>query len=90
MFNKSVNDIQSLGIFKKVEAEIYEGSNSSLKEIDLELAESPTGEIALTAGFGTPGETLGGGIREITLGKGIRLDTNIELTQLNQRKICIF
>ena len=32
-----INDIQSLGIFKKVEAEIYEGSNSSLKEIDLEI-----------------------------------------------------
>ncbi len=81
LFNKSVNDIQSLGIFKKVEAEIYEGSNSSLKEIDLEIEERPTGEIALTAGFGTTGETLGGGIRENNfLGKGIRLDTNIELT----------
>ena len=81
LFNKSINDIQSLGIFKKVEAEINEGSNSSLKKIDLEIEERPTGEISLTAGFGTTGETLGGGIRENNfLGKGIRLDTNIELT----------
>ena len=81
LFNKSLNDIQSLGIFKKVEAEINEGSNSSLKKIDLEIEERPTGEISLTAGFGTTGETLGGGIRENNfLGKGIRLDTNVELT----------
>ncbi len=81
LFNKSLNNIQSLGIFKKVEAEINEGSNSSLKKIDLEIEERPTGEISLTAGFGTTGETLGGGIRENNfLGKGIRLDTNIELT----------
>ena len=81
LFNKSVNDIQSLGIFKKVETEINEGSNASLKEINLEIEERPTGEISLTAGFGTTGETLGGGIRENNfLGKGIRLDTNLELT----------
>ena len=81
LFNKSVNDIQSLGLFKKVETEINEGSNSSLKEIDLNVEERPTGEISLTAGFGTTGETLGGGIRENNfLGRGIRLDTNLELT----------
>ncbi len=81
LFNKSVNDIQSLGIFKKVEAEINEGSSPSLKEINLEIEERPTGEISLTAGFGTTGETIGGGLRENNfLGKGIRLDTNLELT----------
>ena len=81
LFNKSVNDIQSLGIFKKVKAEINEGSSPSLKEINLEIEERPTGEISLTAGFGTTGETIGGGLRENNfLGKGIRLDTNLELT----------
>ena len=81
LFNKSVNDIQSLGIFKKVQAEINEGSSPSLKEINLEIEERPTGEISLTAGFGTTGETIGGGLRENNfLGKGIRLDTNLELT----------
>tara|TARA_B100000900_G_scaffold408235_1_gene422183 strand:- start:276 stop:2519 length:2244 start_codon:yes stop_codon:yes gene_type:complete len=81
LFNKSINDIQSLGIFKKVESEINEGSNPSLKEIDLKIEERPTGEISLTAGFGTTGETIGGGIRENNfLGKGIRLNTNLEIT----------
>ena len=81
LFNKSVNNIQSLGIFKKVLTEVNEGSNESLKEIDIEVEERPTGEISLTAGFGTTGETIGAGIKENNfLGKGIKLNTNIELT----------
>ena len=81
LFNKSINDIQSLGIFKKVKTDIKKGSNDSFKEIDLTIEERPTGEISLTAGFGTDGETIGGGIRENNfLGKGIKLDTNLEIT----------
>ena len=53
----------------------------SFKEIDIDVEERPTGEISLTAGFGTTGETIGGGIKENNfLGKGIKLNTNIELT----------
>ena len=81
LFNKSINDIQSLGIFKKVKTDIKKGSNDSFKEIDLNIEERPTGEISLTAGFGTDGETIGGGIKENNfLGKGIKLNTNLELT----------
>ena len=81
LFNKSVNNIQSLGIFKKVETEIVDGSNQSFKEIDINVEERPTGEISLTAGFGTTGETIGAGIKENNfLGKGIKLNTNLELT----------
>ncbi len=81
LFNKSINDIQSLGIFKKVSTDIKKGSNDTFKEIDLNIEERPTGEISLQAGFGTDGETIGGGIRENNfLGKGIKLDTNLELT----------
>ena len=81
LFNKSINDIQSLGIFKKVKTDIKKGSNDSFKEIDLNIEERPTGEISLTAGFGTDGETIGGGIRENNfLGKGIKLDTLLEVT----------
>ena len=81
LFNKSVNDIKSLGIFKKVSTNIKKGSNDTFKEIDLNIEERPTGEISLTAGFGTDGETIGGGIRENNfLGKGIKLDTNLEIT----------
>ena len=81
LFNKSVNNIQSLGIFKKVKTEVRDGSNDSLKEIDIDVEERPTGEISVTAGFGTAGETIGAGIKENNfLGKGIKLNTNIELT----------
>ena len=81
LFNKSINDIQSLGIFKKVKTDVRNGSNESFKEIDIEVEERPTGEISLSAGFGTTGETIGAGIKENNfLGKGIKLNTNFELT----------
>ncbi|ARJ47789.1 outer membrane protein assembly factor BamA [Candidatus Pelagibacter sp. RS39] len=81
LFNKSVNNIQSLGIFKKVKTDIKNGSNNSFKEIDINVEERPTGEISLTAGFGTTGETIGAGIKENNfLGKGIKLNTNFEVT----------
>ncbi len=81
LFNKSINDIQSLGIFKKVKTDIKEGTNGSFKVIDIDVEERPTGEISLTAGFGTTGETIGAGLKENNfLGKGIKLNTNIELT----------
>ncbi len=81
LFNKSINNIQSLGIFKKVKTNIKDGKKDSFKEIDIDVEERPTGEISLTAGFGTTGETIGGGIKENNfLGKGIKLNTNIELT----------
>ncbi len=81
LFNKSVNNIQSLGIFKEVKTDVRDGSNQSFKEIDINVEERPTGEISLTAGFGTTGETIGAGIKENNfLGKGIKLNTNLELT----------
>ena len=81
LFNRSINNIQSLGIFKKVNSNIQNGSQDNFKVIDLNVEERPTGEISVTAGFGTAGETFGGGIKENNfLGKGINLDTNLELT----------
>ncbi len=81
LFNKSINNLQSLGIFKDVDTNIQVGSNDSFKVIDLNVEERPTGEISVSAGFGTAGETLGAGLRENNfLGKGIKLDTNFEIT----------
>ena len=81
LFNKSINNIQSLGIFKKVKSDVKDGTKKSFKEIDIDVEERPTGEISLTAGFGTTGETIGAGIKENNfLGKGIKLNTNLELT----------
>ena len=81
LFNKSINNLKSLGIFKKVDTNIQNGSNDSLKIVDINVEERPSGEISLAAGFGTSGEVIGGGLKEKNfLGKGINLDANLELT----------
>jgi outer membrane protein insertion porin family len=82
LFNKSVDSIRSLGIFKNVKSEIIEGSDPNLKVVNLSVEEKPTGEISLAAGVGTGGSTIGGGITEKNfLGKGINLKTNLELSE---------
>ena len=82
LFNKSVNNIKAKNIFSKVESEIIPGSNEGLKVINLTVEEKPTGEISLGAGVGTSGGTIGGGIKENNfLGKGIKLDTNLQITE---------
>ena len=82
LYNKSIDNVKSLGIFKKVESKITDGSNESLKVINLNVEEQPTGEISLAAGVGTSGSTIGGGITEKNfLGKGINLNTNLEISE---------
>ena len=81
LYNKSINNIRALNIFKKVDSVVKEGSNKNLKEIDISVEEMPTGEISLAAGVGTGGSTIGGGIMERNfLGKGINLNTNLEIS----------
>ena len=81
LFNKSIDRIKSLGIFKKVDTSITDGSNNNLKIVDITVEEQPTGEISLAAGVGTSGSTIGGGITEKNfLGKGINLKTNLEVS----------
>ncbi len=82
LYNKSIDNIKSLGIFKSVKSQIKDGSDSNLKIIDLTVEEKPTGEISLAAGVGTGGSTIGGGIVEKNfLGKGINLTTNLEVSE---------
>ena len=46
------------------------------------MEERPTGEISVSAGFGTQGGTIGAGIKENNfLGKGINLNTSLEITE---------
>ena len=81
LYNRSLDKIRALNLFKNVESEIKEGSNQNLKEIDITVEEKPTGEISLAAGVGTSGTTVGGGIVEKNfLGKGINLRTNLEVS----------
>ena len=82
LYNKSLEEIRSLKIFKKVEGKIKDGSNDNLKIIDVKVEEKPTGEISLAAGVGTSGSVIGGGISEKNfLGKGINLDTFLEVSE---------
>ena len=82
LFNKNMENIKALRIFKNVTSEIKDGTNQNLKIIDLVVEEQPTGEIMLAAGAGTNGLTIGGGIKEKNfLGKGITLNTDIEVTE---------
>ena len=64
LYNKSLDNIKSLGIFKSVDSEIQKGSSENLKVVNLTVEEKPTGEISLGAGVGTAGSTIGGGIKE--------------------------
>jgi len=82
LYNKSIDNIRSLRIFENVSANIRDGSNSNYKEIDIIIEEKATGEISLAAGTGTSGTVIGGALVERNfLGKGINLNTNLELTE---------
>ncbi len=86
LFNKSVDQIKSLGIFKKVRAENVKGSDENLRVVNLIVEEQPTGEISLGAGVGTGGSTIGGGVKEKNfLGKGINLNTSLEISEQSVR-----
>lgn len=81
LFNKSLDNLSSLGIFKNVKSNIIDGSNQNFKKIDITVEEQPTGEISLAAGAGTNGTVIGGGVSEKNfLGKGINLNTNLEIS----------
>ena len=82
LFNKSINNIKAKNIFRIVETKVLPGSNENLKIIDLTVEEKPTGEISLGAGVGTSGGTIGGGIKENNfMGKGIKLNTNVQFSE---------
>ena len=82
LFNKSISAIRSLNIFKSVSSEIVDTENSVEKEINISIEEKPTGEVSLGAGFGTSGASTMFGVKENNfLGKGIKLDSNISLSE---------
>mgnify|MGYP000088386952 FL=1 len=86
LLNKSINQIKSLGIFKTVNSEIENGKDENFKILNINVEEKPTGEVSLGAGVGTSGSTIGGGIIERNfLGKGINLNTNLEISEESVR-----
>ncbi|MFL2902741.1 MAG: outer membrane protein assembly factor BamA [Candidatus Pelagibacter sp.] len=83
LFQKSINNIKSRGIFKSVSSDIKTSKiDNQKKVIDIMVEESPTGEIFAGAGTGTSGATISAGIQEKNyLGKGIKLKTNILVSE---------
>ena len=81
LVNKSINNIKSRNIFKKVTKTINEGSDKRYKLIEINVEEKPTGEISAGAGTGTSGSVVSFGIKENNyLGKGIRLKTDLSVS----------
>ena len=81
LFDKSVNNIKSLGIFKDVKSKISNSKNKNNKIINITVEEKPTGEIFAAVGTGTGGSSFSVGLKEKNyLGKGITLDTNFAIS----------
>jgi outer membrane protein insertion porin family len=81
LLNKSINNLKSLNIFKNVNQDVKNGSILQNKILNISVVEKPTGEISASAGFGTSGGSVGFGIKENNfLGKGITLDSNLNLS----------
>ena len=79
---KSINNLRALNIFKKVEAQIENGSREDLKIITLNVEEKPTGEISAGAGVSSDGTSFGFSISENNYaGKGIRLISSLDLSE---------
>ncbi len=82
LFKKSLNNIRATNIFKNVRADVVDTDDSSQKVINLTVEEKPTGQISAGAGIGTSGASTSFGIQENNfLGKGIRLDSNLSLSE---------
>ena len=80
LFEKSIGNIKAKNIFNDVNYEILTG-NEQNKIINLSVEEKATGEIFAGAGTGTTGTSITAGIKENNyLGLGIKLDTNLTLT----------
>ena len=77
LVNKSINNLKSLGFFKKVNSKIINNDETKTRSINIYIEEKPTGEIYATAGAGTSGASFGFGVKENNfLGNGIKLDSN--------------
>ena len=83
LLKKSINNVKSLGIFKNVEYEVKNSENDdSLKSVNINVEEKPTGQISLGAGVGSSGASTNFGINENNfLGRGIILNTNLSLSK---------
>ena len=81
LFNKSINNLRSKGIFKSVEAKVL-NPDDELQFIQISVEEKPTGEITAGAGYGSDGSSLGFSVSENNFnGQGINLSTSLSLSE---------
>ncbi len=81
LVNKSINNLKSLGFFKKVENEVIIDESNKTKIINITVQEKPTGELSAAAGVGTTGSSIGFAVKENNfLGQGIKLNSDLTLT----------
>ena len=81
LFDKSLSNVKSKGIFKSVTSQILTNDDKNNKIINITVEEKPTGEIFAGVGTGTGGSSFSAGLKESNyLGKGITLDTNFALS----------
>ena len=83
LFEKSIANIKSKNIFDNVKNEIVDSkTNPNSKIINITVEEKPTGEIYAGIGAGTGGSSISAGIKENNyMGKGIKLNTNLSLSE---------
>ena len=83
LYEKSINNIKSRGIFKSVNSSVTTSKIDKQKKIiDIQVEETPTGEVFAGAGTGTSGASISAGIKEKNyLGKGISLTTNLSISE---------
>ena len=76
--DKSIANIKSRNIFKNVKSEVNQGSDSTLKIIDINVEEMPTGQISAGAGVGTNGGSFAFEVAENNwLGEGKKVDFSL-------------
>jgi len=81
-FERSISDIRSRNIFKKVEYNVSSGSKNDLRIIDIVVEEKATGEISAGAGIGTNGGNFAFNIKENNwLGEGKAVSFDVEIDQ---------
>ncbi len=77
---KSIAEIKARNIFNSVKYSINDGSSNTLKIIDIEVEEKPTGEISAGAGIGTNGGSFAINVNENNwLGEGKNLGLELEV-----------
>ena len=79
---KSIAEIKARNLFKTVKYEVIDGSDNTLKIINIEVEEKPTGEISAGAGVGTDGGSFAFVITENNwLGEGKQVSFDIDVDQ---------